>query len=302
MKIFENKRLRGAVSIFLVIITIPTMLLSAVLIDGSRMAAARAMAKEATDLAAASVLASYNLPLKDQFGLFALEEKDVETLEGIFKESLNATLLAYGMSEGGTYSERMWEIMKTTLTGQKSYMGESFLNLYDFQVGALRVEPLYVLANQDVLENQMVEYAKFRGLYVMSDRMDIFSSLGNAENEAKKNQVTAEVMENKMEADEANGAADRELAALREELASLNSAVQKVGKAKDQYGTALAGKMEEIRIQYTNTEEELSQQDRTRARKYESSQRALKDQARDACKQAGRVLFPDRGQRRWLRR
>ena len=44
MKIFENRRLKGAISIFLVIITIPTMLFSAVLIDGSRMASARAMA------------------------------------------------------------------------------------------------------------------------------------------------------------------------------------------------------------------------------------------------------------------
>ena len=72
MKIFRNRRIKGAISIFLVIITIPTMLLSAVLIDGSRMASANAMAQEATDLAASSVLADYNQTLKDQFGLKAL--------------------------------------------------------------------------------------------------------------------------------------------------------------------------------------------------------------------------------------
>ena len=58
MELFRNRKLKGAISIFLVIITIPTMLFSAVLIDGSRMASAMAMAQEATDLAEASVLSS----------------------------------------------------------------------------------------------------------------------------------------------------------------------------------------------------------------------------------------------------
>ena len=98
MELFRNRKLKGAISIFLVIITIPTMLFSAVLIDGSRMASAMAMAQEATDLAAASVLSAYDQKLKDQFGLFALDEKEQEKLEAIYKESLNATLLAYGLS------------------------------------------------------------------------------------------------------------------------------------------------------------------------------------------------------------
>ena len=130
MKLFENRRLKGAVSIFLVIITIPCLLLSAVLIDGSRLSSARAMTQEATDLAAASILASYDQTLKDEFGLFAMEEKDPAALEEIFKESLNATLLAHGMTADSDYSERLWDIMKTTVTGEKSYMGESCLNNY----------------------------------------------------------------------------------------------------------------------------------------------------------------------------
>ena len=45
MKAFENRRIRGAISIFLVIITIPTMLFAAVLVDGSRMASATDLPK-----------------------------------------------------------------------------------------------------------------------------------------------------------------------------------------------------------------------------------------------------------------
>lgn len=288
MKIFENRKIKGAISIFLVIITIPTMLLSAVLIDGSRMASARGMVQEAADLAAASALASYDQTLKDEFGLFAVD--DNEKLEEIYKESLNATLLAYGMSGDDEYSERLWDIMKTTMTGQESYMGASFLNLYDFSVDECRVEPMYCLAEQSVLENQMVEYAKFRGLYVMTDRMGVFSNLGNIKEEAEKNQVTSEVMGDKMETDESNADADKELAKLRKEIDSLNTAIDSVKTAKNDYISSLWGKMEQIRIENIDTDEKLSADKSRAAKAYEKKQEALKNAAEAACQQAGKVI------------
>lgn len=288
MKIFENRKLKGAISIFLIIITVPTILFSAVLIDGSRMASARAMAQEAADLAAVSALASYNQTLKDQFGLFAVD--DHRMLESIYEESLNATLLAAGMSGDTEYSERLWDIMKTTLTGEKSYMDESFLNLYDFSVDECTVEPRYCLAEQNVLENQMVEYAKFRGLYVMTDRMDIFGDLDKAKQEAGKNLVTSEVMEDKMDTDESNAVADRELKKFREYLDNLNGAIAQVKSAEDSYVISLRGKMEQIRLENIDTEEELSASDSRAAASYEINRKALKDTAEAACKQAGKVL------------
>ena len=289
MKIFENRKIKGAVSIFLVIIIIPALLLSAVLIDGSRMASAKAMAQEGTDLAAVSVLASYNQMLKDQFGLFALNETDPDKLKAVFEESLNATLLASGLDLDVTYSERLWDIMKTTLTGSQSYMGESFLNLYDFHVERCTVEPLYALANPDVLESQMVEYAKFRGLYVMMDRMDIISNIDDAKREAGKNQTTAQVMGDKIKVDEDNAAADREMGELRTQIHILNEDIMAVKTAKDNYIMALKGKMEEIRIENTDTEDELSGDQSSKAESYEKNRGALEQAADTACRQAENV-------------
>lgn len=294
MKIFRNRRIKGAISIFLVIITIPTMLLSAVLIDGSRMASANAMAQEATDLAASSVLADYNQTLKDQFGLFALNESDGDKLKSIYQESLNATLLAYGMGDS-EYSERIWDIMKTTIIGQKSYMGESFLNLYDFKVDECTMESIHPLIDKNVLESQMVEYSKFRGLYVMADRLEIFRSLGGLKAEAEKNEETAEVMEDKMDADEKNAAADRELKKLRDEVSKLNEEIAAVKTARTQYFESLKAKMKKIRIENTDTEEDeeeetLSSSERAAANAYEKNQGMLKDAAKRACSQAGKVL------------
>lgn len=109
MKFFENRKTKGAISIFLVIILMPTMLFSVVLIDGSRMVSAKAMTQEAADLAAASALASYNQDLKDDYGLFAINDNN--ELEDIYRESLSATLMAYGFPDSGDYSEKIWEIL-----------------------------------------------------------------------------------------------------------------------------------------------------------------------------------------------
>lgn len=288
MKIFENRKVKGAISIFLIIITVPTLLFSAVLIDSSRMASAKAMAQEAADLAAISALAAYNQELKDQFGLFAVD--DNEKLKEIYEESLSATLLASGLSGDAEYSEQLWDIMKTALSGQKSYMGESFLNLYDFQVDQCKVEPKYSLINPAVLENQMVEYSKFRGLYVMADRMDILRNLGESKQNAEKNLVTANVMEDKMDVDQSNAAADRELKKLREEISNLNETIKHVTAAESSYLASLRKKMEQIRIENTDTDDSLSDTDSRMAASYDINRKALKNTAAEACKQAGKVL------------
>ncbi len=288
MKFFKNHKLKGAISIFLVIITIPTMLLSAVLIDGSRMASAKAITQEAADLAAASALAVYNQPLKDQYGLFAME--DSANLEALYKESLEATLLAYGMSGDAEYSERLWDIMKTTLTGQKSYMEEPFLNLYDFSVDRCDVEPLYSLAEQDVLENQMVEYAKFRGLYVMADRLDIIKQLEENKKEAEENRIASQIMEDLMGTNEENIAADKAMEKLRQAIEDLNKAVNLVKPARDSYLESLRAEMEQIRIENTDVDDELSSADKKKAKAYEANREMLKKAAEDACKAAQNVI------------
>ena len=287
MKFLENHKLKGAISIFLVIITVTTMLLSAVLIDGSRMSSAKAMTQEAADLAAASALAAYNEKLKDQFGLFAID--DNAKLESIYKESLNATLLAYGMADE-EYSDRIWDIMKTTLTGQKSYMGESFLNLYDFSVDECTVEPKFPLIEKEVLKSQMVEYAKFRGLYVMMDRFDILNQLGNVKKQAEEIEESSNVMKDKMQVDEDNAAADEALQALRLKIDDFNKKVDATNKAKDEYITSLKAEMEKIRIDNIDTEEELSENDRKNAQSYGTNRTAFKDAAEATRKAAYDVL------------
>lgn len=287
MKVFENRKIRGAISIFLVMITIPTLLLSAVLIDGSRMASAKAITQEAGDLAAASALTDYNVDLKDSFGLLAM--KDSGEAEKLYKDSLQSTLLASGLSGSSEYSEQLWEILKNAVGASSPYADKKFLNLYDFQIESCSVTPKYSLGEWQVLENQMVEYAKFRGIYVMADRLGVISELSAAKAESEKNKQTAQVMNDKIKIDEKNADADKALTKLREKIRKLNTAVSEAEQKEDMYFECLRAKMEEIQIDNTDSDSELSDEDEKRADKYSSSRSDLKKALSELHKQASDV-------------
>lgn len=288
MKFFENRKVKGTISIFLVIITIPTMLFAAVLVDASRLASAKAMTQEAADLAAASALADYNLELKENYGLFAME--DSSKAESIYQESLKATLLASGFAGDEAYSEKLWEILKTEAGAGNSYQGKTFLNLFDFSVDSCQVTPKYSLAEWQVLENQMVEYAKFRGIFVMADRLALLRELGDVQEQQAQNKETASAMEDKMDVDEKNAGADKALEKLRESIEALNDAVKEAKQQQDNYYTSLRAKLKEVRIDSIETDESLNNDERTNANLYEGRQKDLKNALKPLKSLAADVL------------
>lgn len=291
MRFFRKQKTKGAISIFLVMILVPTLLLSAVLIDGSRMASARAMTQEAGDLAAASALASYNQDLKDDYGLFAI--KDADKIEEIYKESLKATLYASGLSDDEAYSEKIWGILKSQLGAGNPYKGKEFLNLYDFSVDSCKVEPMYSLANQEVLENQMIEYAKFRGIYVMADRLGIVGDWAKAKEEQEQVSESSEAMESKMDVDEKNAKADKALEELRMAIRELNAAVEQVKTSQTTYFSNLQSEMERIKNEYESDDEDDDRESRRQNQKaqsdYKTSRTELKDALGKAKDKAGTV-------------
>lgn len=288
MKFFENRRVKGAISIFLVIITIPTMLFAAVLVDGSRLASAKAMTQEAADLAAASALADYNVELKEKYGLFAME--DSSKVESIYQESLKATLLASGFSGDEDYSEKLWEILKTAAGAGNPYQGKTFLNLFDFSVDSCQVTPKYSLAEWQVLENQMVEYAKFRGIFVMADRLALLQGLGDVQEQQAQNKETASAMEDKMDVDEKNADVDKALEKLRVSIESLNTAVENVRTQRNNYYASLKARLKEVRVDSIETDESLNNNERTDANLYEGRQKDLKNELNPLKSLASDVL------------
>lgn len=254
MKLFGNGKRRGAITIFLTIILIPTLLFSAVLIDGTRVASAKAITQEAADLAAISAIADYNQTLKDEFGMFAIN--DPKKVEELYRKSLEETLMAYGFKSNAEYSEKIWQVLKNAVTGKTDYSDADFLNLYDFKADSIEVAPLYPLSEQEVLKTQMVEYSKFRGLFFITERFGILDQLSEAKEQAEENEKTSETMQKKMQIDEDNAKADQAVKELKDAVTEFQNALSAIKNCKKEYIEVLAAWMESLYYDTITTDEE----------------------------------------------
>lgn len=66
------KKTKGAVSIFLVIILVPMMTVSALFVDASKVSLAKSVSESAGDLTLNTALTDYDTKLKDMYGLLRL--------------------------------------------------------------------------------------------------------------------------------------------------------------------------------------------------------------------------------------
>lgn len=186
---YENK---GVISIFLIIIMLPLLTSAVLLVDGTRYQSAKTMAQEAGDLAAYSTIANYNMDLKDEFGLFAMADQDV-TAE--FKKYLTETL-GYSVDEAESYSQKVQDLISSSVFGGGSYKDADFFNMYNFKVENATATPLYPLSDPAVLQNQIVEYSKYRGVETILERFEILSKFDKVDEETKEAQETMAAIEN----------------------------------------------------------------------------------------------------------
>lgn len=254
MKLFGNGKRRGAITIFLTIILIPTLLFSAVLIDGSRVASAKAITQEAADLAAISAIANYDKKLKKEFGMFAMDDPD--NLKKLYQESLEATLMAYGFESNEEYSDKIWQLLKSKVTGKTGYSDAKFLNLYDFKADSVEVEKLYPLSEKEVLKTQMVEYSKFRGLFVITDRLGLFGHFAEAKRQADENEETSETVSEKMKIDQDNAKADQAVKELKDAVTEFQNALSALQSDKTEYIKVLDAWMYALYYETITTDEE----------------------------------------------
>lgn len=87
----------GAISVFLILILIPTLLFAGVVVDGVRIYGSKNMISGAGDLAMNGALAGYDGDLNDAYGLIAMS-KTPEELNSNLQDYFEATLTANGLT------------------------------------------------------------------------------------------------------------------------------------------------------------------------------------------------------------
>lgn len=189
MKFFMKTK--GVISVFLIIIMLPLLTSAVILVDGTRYHSAKMMAQEAGDLAAYSTIANYNVDLKDEFGLFAIDDENMsETFKKYFTETLG-----YSAADAETYSQKIQSIVSSTVFGGGAYNKANFFNMYNFEVVNASATPMYPLSDPGVLQNQIVEYTKYRGIETLLERFEIISSYDGLSKELNNNNEKIAAME-----------------------------------------------------------------------------------------------------------
>lgn len=199
MKEKTKKKIRGSISVLLVIILLPMMTFSSIIVDMSRINMAKQMMSSAGDLTMNTALANYDTILKDVYGLFAMSQA-----EGMDNEQLGTELNKYfakTLSSYGVVSEEEADDYVATLIGDfrdilnnGNVDTNNFLELNNINLTATKVEGSS-LANASVLRKQIVEYMKYRapmglGLSFL-DSLTAFEKM-DAQNKVVEAQVKAQ--------------------------------------------------------------------------------------------------------------
>ncbi|MDO4273478.1 MAG: DUF5702 domain-containing protein [Eubacteriales bacterium] len=165
---------RGAISVFLTLILVPVLIFCGVIVDASRLFASKTVISGAGDLAMNAALAQYDKDLKDDYGLMAMAKTPdspsvIAGLEQYFRESCNSSYLKNESKEG----------LRSMI--QLELSGNNFL--------AKGVEGSS-LAETGVLEQQIMEYMKFRGpVYIVDEIIEKFRNLPLSNMDKKQDYV-----------------------------------------------------------------------------------------------------------------
>lgn len=140
LKFFIRKKNQGIVSIFLLIVLLPTMIFSTMLMEIGRYKSAKNLLEESAQNAATSILADYNKVLYDKFGLFAFDDQDEEKLKDNFVNYLKANCQT--VPTENEYAVAASKLMKLTKN--------------------VNIDTFYSLRTNNVLLRQIQEYSKYR--------------------------------------------------------------------------------------------------------------------------------------------
>lgn len=165
LKICEKNK--GAISVFLTLILLPTFIFGGVIIDGSRILGAKNIISGAGDLAMNGALSNYHEELNKAYGLLAMASTATE-IEDIMQDFFETSLNASGVSKEDFNKALVYlELMDE-----------------DFSVSNIIGTEIY---ETEVLKQEVLEYMKYRAPVTLVNRgiNDKLASLKNIEKERK---------------------------------------------------------------------------------------------------------------------
>lgn len=140
---------KGAISVFLTLILLPTLLLGGLTTDAARIYMSKVVISDAGEMAMNAGLAQYETELHDEYGLFSME-KTLEDMEDDLADFFNKSLNGKG------------------LDGTEDY--DKILDLITENFNAYNVEGSQIYKGE-VEKQQIVEYMKYRAPVCLTEEL-----------------------------------------------------------------------------------------------------------------------------------
>lgn len=195
LRIMLKEKVRGSVSILLIIVMMPMMAVASVIVDASGYELSKAMVSGAADLTMNTALSYYDKVLKDVYGIFGVSATS-EELQSNLKEYFVDSLIANGIVDneeqynnsqvlknmGDIFSGNVGQVIDIDASAENSVI----------LTGLDGTE----LSEPEVLKTQIVEFMKYRTpIYGSMRVLDGLSSLKRVTEQSKVMTAQAEVNE-----------------------------------------------------------------------------------------------------------
>ena len=182
MKFLEKTK--GAISIFLVIILVPMMTVSALFVDASKLKLGKALAESAGDLTLNTALTNYDTKIKELYGLMATAQ-DTDDLFSRLEEYYRTCITSAGVSEADA-DDYVEQIMAQLGSVSKSDDTSDILNMELVEFSASKFSNAD-LANPTILQKQIVDFMKYRA--PINTGLSFVSSLKNFSTLSKQSEL-----------------------------------------------------------------------------------------------------------------
>ena len=206
LKLFSKQS--GAVTVFLVIILVPTITVCSMFVDASRMELAKPVVESAGNLALNTMLTEYDEQLNEIYGLLG-SCQDTEDLKETVKQYFVESLKSQGIGNAET-EEIVGKLDQA--------FDENIADLLDINAANVEISPVENsnLANPALVKQQVVEFMKYRApIDLMSGLLDTIKKVAESSRTAK---VEAKVTEEKQDYYEAENELLEMLKKLYDEL------------------------------------------------------------------------------------
>lgn len=184
------RKTKGSISIFLCLVMLPMVTYATMIVDASRLQAAKAAISGAGDLTMNAALSEYEKVLKDMYGLFAMVQNDSDlepALQSYFEQTIEGGLSGTNTNEQTiqAYAKVMtnW-VLRMEEDGELDFDNLLAMDVEQFSMNNVSSS---AIANPAVMKRQIVDYMKYKGPVSLASTL--FSKLSFLKNSSAQTEV-----------------------------------------------------------------------------------------------------------------